>query len=302
MIDRRLDQRLVDLNHRYQQIAKELESQRSNRFRKYFCYLKKLDFISIINDLSYRRHVKKKQSVAGNICEKVNENQSIEGTRIAVYSCIVGAYDNIIEPVYVEPGVRYFMFTDQTIPDDSAWEKIDIKTMDEYKSLPHPTFNRKIKVLQNEMLKDFDYTVYVDGNIEIVAGVSPLIEEMGNCDFGVHFHPKRDCIYDEAIAVKHLRRKFRGDMDSQLESYKSEGFPAHFGLYENSILIRDNRSKSTSVLMKQWWEEYCKYPTRDQLSLPYVLWKNNYDRKRIMIMGDNLEQNPRFNRIQDHIQ
>lgn len=41
--------------------------------------------------------------------------EKVDG-RIAVYSCVVGKYDRIIEPVYVQPGVDYLMFTDLDLP------------------------------------------------------------------------------------------------------------------------------------------------------------------------------------------
>ena len=28
--------------------------------------------------------------------------------------------------------------------------------------------------------------------------------------------------------------------------------------------------------MEEWWDEYIKFSKRDQLSLPYVMWKNGY--------------------------
>ena len=82
----------------------------------------------------------------------------------------------------------------------------------------------------------------------------------------------------------------------QIAAYKREGFPRHYGLYENSILIRKHKDEEVRRLMEAWWDEYMRYPTRDQLSLPYVIRKFGYDRSTIHIMGKNLEQNPRFNR------
>ena len=154
--------------------------------------------------------------------------------------------------------------------------------------------NRKIKMLPHKYLINYDYTIYIDGLIEIIAPLSPLICEMGNAGLGVHYHNQRDCIYDEAVMVKYAKKANMTIVEQQLNEYRSKGFPAHFGLYENTILIRDNNDRVIVNLMEEWWDEYKKYPTRDQLSLPYLIWKNKIDLDKINIMGNNLDLNPRF--------
>ena len=48
----------------------------------------------------------------------------VEGKKIAVYTCIVGDYDELLEPVYVNPNIEYFAFTDQVVKSDSIWKKL----------------------------------------------------------------------------------------------------------------------------------------------------------------------------------
>ena len=91
-------------------------------------------------------------------------------------------------------------------------------------------------------------------------------------------------------------------MDKQIANYLSQGFPTHNGLFENSILVRDNRNVCVQALMRYWWDEYNKYQTRDQLSLPYVIWKTKFDTNKILILGSDVEMNPRFNRLNVHLQ
>lgn len=102
------------------------------------------------------------------------------------------------------------------------------------------------------------------------------------------------------VAVRHGRRLCGGDMKKQLELYRKQGFPMHYGLYENSIIVRNNRDEKISKLMESWWKEYLRFPTRDQISFPYVIWKTNFDKSMIYIMGNDIENNPRFNRLSRH--
>lgn len=220
--------------------------------------------------------------------------------KMAVYTCIVGHYDNLIEPEYVEPGIDYYVFTDMECPASSVWKKIDITQFEEYGKLSPTQLNRKIKMLPFKYLPDYDYSIYVDGHVEIQTTISPVIAEMGNCSLGVHYHRRRDCIYDETTRIAYLRKADMTTVNKQIDEYKRDGYPRHYGLYENTILVRNHRDEGVRHLMDIWWEEYQKYPTRDQLSLPYIIWKTNYDRNKIHILGNNIDKSTRFKRIKHY--
>lgn len=300
MIDERLDRQLVSFNERYQKCF--YSSARTDDIKKirYLSNIKSLNFKRVIEDLKYRNYAKKHFSADGNIISQTPHVINPADYRIAVYSCIVGQYDSIIEPIYKEDDIDYLIFTDQDLPKNSSWSKREIRGLPEYRQLKAAQLNRKIKILQTQELLEYDYTIYIDGNIEIVSGVSPIIANMGQYGLGVHYHRRRDCIYDEVVSVKHLKRITGKDMDEQVNAYMRDGFPKHFGMYENSILIRNNRDVDTIDLMKTWWEEYLRYPTRDQLSLPYVIWKTGYNKNKVYILGNDIERNPRFNRLYNH--
>lgn len=300
MYDKRLNDQLLRINERYQELLHSDAFETNNKNKRYLKSLKKLNFLEIWKDLQYRKYAKQHFSQRGNVIIQNTKYQEIESKKIAVYTCITGNYDKLIEPVYVEPNVDYYVFTDQMISTDSAWKKVDIVGDSFFQGLSPMMANRKLKILQNDMLMQYDYTVYIDGNIEIVAAVSPIIECMGKTKMAVHYHRSRDCIFDEVISVKHLKKISGEDMDAQLECYRSEGFPEHFGLYENSILVRNNKDSSIKSLMNSWWSEMIKYPTRDQLSLPYVIWKFQFDKELIYILGNDIERNATFNRIGEH--
>ena len=240
-------------------------------------------------------------STKGNVnFESPSPHLDVKDIKIAVYTCIIGNYDELIEPLFVEPGIDYFVFTDSECPETSAWKKVDITLLEDYRELTPSQLNRKIKMLSFKYLSEYDYSIYIDGNIEIVACVSPLIQEMGTHAFGVHYHYKRDCIYDEKVRVIYSRKADKEILGKQINSYKSKGFPCHFGLYENPVLIRMHHDVDTCNLMERWWQEYLKYSTRDQLSLPYVIWETGYDRRKIHIIDRSFYINPRFNKLHSH--
>ena len=292
-----MDQAIVELNRRYHEISDKNRKGKYHNLDRYISNLKNGRINQIIKDLKYRKYALNHFTSKGNVnYELEGEKVDVSKNRIAVYSCITGNYDGIIEPLYLEPSVDYYMFTDAPIPEPSKWKKIDVANFREYSDLTPAQMNRRIKMLPFQYLSEYDYSIYVDGNIEIIAPLSPLIESMGNSVLGVHFHNYRDCIYDEMIAIEHYKKIDLAMAKEQLGAYAKEGFPHHFGLYENGVLIRKHSDEAVKILMEEWWKEYLKYPTRDQFSLPYIMWKTKFDRSRIHIIGNNLNKNARFNR------
>ena len=60
-----------------------------------------------------------------------------------------------------------------------------------------------------------------------------------------------------------------------MKLYREEGFPEHYGLNETNIMYRNHKSDKIISIMEEWWKFIENYSKRDQLSLSYVLWKNN---------------------------
>ena len=50
--------------------------------------------------------------------------------------------------------------------------------------------------------------------------------------------------------------------------------PQNTTLLENKVIIRDHSRSNVKAAMDLWWNELRLYVKRDQLSLPYVLWKH----------------------------
>ena len=59
------------------------------------------------------------------------------------------------------------------------------------------------------------------------------------------------------------------------ERYNGEHFPTHYGLYENNVIIYHPHDPNVQAICEAWWNEIENFSHRDQLSLTYVLWKNN---------------------------
>lgn len=191
-----------------------------------------------------------------------------------VYSCITGGYDDIPVHKYVAPDWDYFLFTDD--PDLIAKGKFEhwvVKPL-VFDKLDNTRKNRWHKINTHKLFPQYDYSLYVDGNI-VINNENPfkLFDELikQNVLFAAPNHPERKCIYEEAAIVKQMQIDYPDVVDAEMEFLRGKRYPMNNGLSENNILLRKHNAIKKS--MDLWWKMVEKFSKRDQLSLRYVLWK-----------------------------
>lgn len=220
--------------------------------------------------------------------------------KVVVYTCIINEYDDLDEPYYINPNIDYVVFTDMEIRPDSVWKRNDISKYEQLKGMTPTGKNRYIKLHPHEFFSNYDISIYVDGTVLIMGDMMPIALNLGKKFFGVHKHVYRDCIYMEAKGVLYSKRADADAVKRQIKEYRRDGYPKHAGLYENTILVRQHNQTACVKLMKTWWDEYRKHPTRDQISLPYAMWRCQIEEKDIYILGNSIEKNYRFRRKREH--
>lgn len=215
--------------------------------------------------------------------------------RIVVYTCVFGGYDDISDPAYISPYCDYAVITDQEISDESIWEKYDISNIHIPHGLDHSMKNRFIKMHPHLLFPDYDISIYVDGSVVVMTDMVPLALQMGNKFLGIHLHRDRNTIRDEGKAVIKLKKVKNIDLlKKQIHDYYQSGYDDSLALLEAPILVRRHNETICKKVMNDWWNELQKYEHRDQISLPYVLWKNGVSLQDIYIIGNSIELNPRF--------
>lgn len=190
--------------------------------------------------------------------------------RIVIYTCITGGYDDLLEPLAVDPEVDYICVSDRAIPADSVWKHMPLP----FETGDDSAKNRYVKMHPHLLFPGYDISVYVDGNIQVVSTVAALAREaMGFASIALYQHSFRNCVYAEAVECAALGHDWRWRISAQMQRYRREGFPSGRGLFEGNVIIRNNRSPEIAHLMDLWWDEYRRYARRDQLSLTYLSWK-----------------------------
>lgn len=213
--------------------------------------------------------------------------------RIAVYTCIIGKYDRVYEPVFHPDNCDYYIVTDCDIPVDSKWVKIDIQSYhDLLNGLSNAEKNRYFKMHPNVLFPQYNYSVYVDGNIEIVGDMTEFINKIGEKGVGIFLHPYSHCIYREGIACICNGRATEQTVKQQLSRLKSLGMPENYGMLECCVIARKHHDDLCKKLMDGWWHDFLMNPSRrDQLSLTYILYKNGVKVEDIAFPEGSLKDN-----------
>jgi len=188
----------------------------------------------------------------------------MKSSNITVYTCITGGKDNFIEN-QVTGNANFVAFLDETNY-SNTW-----KIKKAYDKFIDPRRNSRIQKILAHQYIDTEYSIYIDGNIELIAKPEELIEKyLGDYDLAVFKHPNRDCLYDEAKVCA-----VRGLDDPELiieqaKRYEDQGFAKHKGLAECGMIIRRHTPK-VEQFNNAWWSEWCRYSKRDQISFMYAL-------------------------------
>ncbi len=190
--------------------------------------------------------------------------------RLVVYTALFGDYDYLRDPPTKYENCDFICFTDRKDLKTDIWKTVIIDELD----LPPNLMNRKFKILPHLFLNNYQWSLYIDSNVIIRKNPYDLaIKYLTKYKMVVPKHPKRNCLYEEAIEVMKLKLADKKIIEKQIQKLKKEGFPKNFGLSENKVLFRQHNDEKIKKIMTDWWKEVLYLP-RDQLSLAYVLWKN----------------------------
>lgn len=214
--------------------------------------------------------------------------------RIAVYTVLFGAYDNLKNPLFISEQCDYYVLTNQKVSDELVWKKYDISKFKETENFSNLEKARYFKLHPHKLFPEYKYSIFIDANIQIVTELVPVVEQLGDNFIGIHNQPGRDCVYQEATEILVINKAPREQVIPQINAYKKEGFPKHYGLFRTCVVVREHMHPLCIKLMNIWWENIEKYSKRDQLSFTYALWKIGLTKSDVSNLGDDVRTNPRF--------
>jgi len=186
--------------------------------------------------------------------------------KVIVYTVNIGGYDNLHpspkEAFITNDDFEYLYFTDGEAP--LGWKKVQIESGDRKAS--------RFWKINSHLLPGHDVSIYLDACYQFKKPISKFPALLEGCDIAVAPHQTNTNVYDHAINCIKLKLDNKLVIFEQVGRYAKEGLPEELILTENSLIIRAN-NKRIKQLNELWWEEYKAGSQRDQLSLPYALWK-----------------------------
>ena len=202
---------------------------------------------------------------------RIHEVRSSSNNRRVVYTAVFGNYDHL-PPVNLAWSCDFICFTDSRTLVSPGWKVIVCELNGESPAQA----NRRYKILAHEYLADYELSLYIDANIRILLDPNSLFTKyLQHGIIAIPKHQDRDCAYEEARTCI-MRGLVNTEITArQMERYAINGFPKKSGMTENGIIFRNHNERAVTELMNHWWQEYCNGGRRDQLSLPYLIWKHN---------------------------
>jgi hypothetical protein len=218
----------------------------------------------------------------------------------AVYTCITGQYDQLIAHSYVCDQWDYICFTDNPELLEKGHSHWQIRPL-QFTALDPTRNSRWHKVFPHKILPEYNVSLYVDGNIDILTpdlfqyvDQKLLPKEM----LAIHPHFVRDCIYAEAKECIHFQLDSEEIIEQQVLRLKKLDYPEHNGLQENNVIFRRHHNSLVKQVMESWWWWITSYSKRDQLSFNYVIWLH---RLHIHTFEEQFVRNPKYGMLHSHI-
>jgi len=212
--------------------------------------------------------------------------------KIAVYTYLENEKEQIILPKIREPHIDYIYFAEKDYQID-GWK---------YQEIHDEILPLDLKIRPHNYLKNYEYSVWIDKNVEIIGSLTELfLEELVYHEdlIATFNHPTRDCIYDEARITLNQEICNFHQTNEQMMRYKNYDYPKQNGLIESDVLIRKHTSARVQFVMEDWWNEIIRYNNYEDISLNFALWKNQV---QINWLGGtlNFEGNNLFRKCATH--
>lgn len=212
--------------------------------------------------------------------------ENIDQKKYAVYTCITGDYDPVSEPEFYSEDCDYYLISDREPEDLQIYQWIDINKVVPEVVKDNRRKNRFCKINGPFIFSEYQFSIYIDGNVQIVGDIRKYTSKVGKS--GISAFSLGGDLYRHALAIVNAKVENNGIIYNQIYNYFQEGMPRNYGMFNCTILVRENVNQICQKVMCDWWNEVFNYSSRDQISFTYCLWKNGLQREDVGTLGDDL--------------
>lgn len=195
--------------------------------------------------------------------------------KVCIYTSLFGDYDDFPKiDCEVPDNIDFIVFTDHFHEfADKRWKQKICRP--DYSS--NNMSAKKYKIKPHVYLEKYEYSLFVDANTVFTGNISKLLHVLClSGPFVMWRHPFRTDLYKEACAILAFDKAKPKSIIRQIDKYSKLGIGHDTGLCEGSFIWRRHKDKRVSKFMDEWWHHIVKYSHRDQLSLCFLMWRDNY--------------------------
>lgn len=244
------------------------------------------DLTNYWNDLRARKIQVKPKARAPKLSIKPESK-----SRIAVFTCITGNFDELMELPLIERGVDYFCFTDSERSVGATYQRRNCRYID-----PNPRKTaRFVKTHPHIFFADYDFAVWIDGNILPLGGFHKYVQKVvdENVDLGLIAHTVRRSYKEEADECARIGADKREVIEEQIKRYDKH-VDEKQDLIETNLIVSRLGSDNVRSFFRTWWNEINSFSIRDQISVNYALQKSKASYTCVVPRGVTLRDHPDF--------
>ncbi len=192
-----------------------------------------------------------------------------------VYTAVFGKHDKVYPPIEIDDDIDYLIITDSTDTVVPGWKTLIVDASN-FKNPKEA--NLFYRALAHRYVNGYDFSLYLDGNIRVISSLKPLFNKFAesDCAIMVHRHDSRISVKEELCAIIEGKKVLNSvNALDEVISYFTDGFTDAGGLAATGVILKNHSDKKLNAAMDLWWSLFESHNTRDQLSLPYVIWKES---------------------------
>ncbi len=197
--------------------------------------------------------------------------------RLAVLTSLFGSHEPLRSlterELAYKSEVDFIAYVDREYPTCEGWTQIISPVFSSDQVYGYRRSAKLPKILPQFVQPDYDAYLWIDSCQ--IPNINPqeLYETyLKGHDLALFSHPYRDCLYEEAKVCANIPLDFPQTIQDQVNFYSQVNLPKNYGLYELACFMMTNNN-TTKELSLIWWEQVCRYSSRDQISFPFSLFR-----------------------------
>ena len=207
--------------------------------------------------------------------------------RIAVYTAVFDAYDEIAEPRFCPDNVDYRIVTNGPMPEGSVWKRLEPPGGIPAEAVTPTEKNRWCKMHPHILFPEYDYTIYIDGCFTVFSDVTPFIRPLERFPLATFRHNDRRCAYQEVSFCIAAGLDSPEALRRQRRTLRAHGLPRNWGLLECPVIAARPKDPLACEILEDWWRAFLEGSRRDQIAVMDVLWRKGIEPGRIATLGED---------------